>query len=76
MVVGSMGARACLEAQRLLLAQKLQALGSQEAPPIFLDEDRASTTSSVSLPPPLLAPSPPTDAGTQLQSYYFHFDIL
>ncbi|XP_023669951.1 tyrosine-protein kinase Fes/Fps [Paramormyrops kingsleyae] len=46
MVVGSMGTRACLEAQRLLLAQKLQGLGSQEAPPIFRDEDSASITSS------------------------------
>uniref|UniRef100_A0A673LH54 Tyrosine-protein kinase n=1 Tax=Sinocyclocheilus rhinocerous TaxID=307959 RepID=A0A673LH54_9TELE len=45
-VVLSMVARARLEAQRRLLADKLQSLGSKEAPPIGLDDDRISVTSS------------------------------
>uniref|UniRef100_A0A8C2C8K9 FES proto-oncogene, tyrosine kinase n=1 Tax=Cyprinus carpio TaxID=7962 RepID=A0A8C2C8K9_CYPCA len=45
-VVLSMVARARLEAQRRLLADKLETLGSKEAPPIGLDDDRISVTSS------------------------------
>ncbi|KAI4900384.1 hypothetical protein NFI96_000677 [Prochilodus magdalenae] len=45
-VVMSMVARARLEAQRRLLASKLQSLGSKEAPPVFLDEDQISISSS------------------------------
>ncbi|XP_042615452.1 tyrosine-protein kinase Fes/Fps-like isoform X2 [Cyprinus carpio] len=45
-VVLSMVARARLEAQRRLLADKLQSLGSKDAPPIDLDDDQISVTSS------------------------------
>uniref|UniRef100_A0A671Q518 Tyrosine-protein kinase n=1 Tax=Sinocyclocheilus anshuiensis TaxID=1608454 RepID=A0A671Q518_9TELE len=45
-VILSMVARARLEAQRRLLADKLETLGSKEAPPIGLDDDRISVTSS------------------------------
>uniref|UniRef100_A0A673K1U8 Tyrosine-protein kinase n=1 Tax=Sinocyclocheilus rhinocerous TaxID=307959 RepID=A0A673K1U8_9TELE len=45
-VVLSMVARARLEAQRRLLADKLETLGSKEALPIGLDDDRISVTSS------------------------------
>ncbi|XP_066503486.1 tyrosine-protein kinase Fes/Fps isoform X2 [Hoplias malabaricus] len=45
-VVMSMVARARLEAQRRLLADKLQSLGSKEAPAVFLDDDRISVSSS------------------------------
>ncbi|KAL0189562.1 hypothetical protein M9458_016661, partial [Cirrhinus mrigala] len=45
-VVLSMVARARLEAQRRLLADKLKSLGSKDAPPIGLDDDRISITSS------------------------------
>uniref|UniRef100_A0A8C9TX50 Tyrosine-protein kinase n=1 Tax=Scleropages formosus TaxID=113540 RepID=A0A8C9TX50_SCLFO len=47
-VVESMGTRTRLEAQRLLLAETLYSLGSQEPPSICLDEDRMSNTSTVS----------------------------
>ncbi|XP_026071971.1 tyrosine-protein kinase Fes/Fps-like isoform X3 [Carassius auratus] len=45
-VVLSMVARARLEAQRRLLSDKLQSLGSKDAPPIILDDDQISVTSS------------------------------
>ncbi|XP_052417407.1 tyrosine-protein kinase Fes/Fps isoform X1 [Carassius gibelio] len=45
-VVLSMVARARLDVQRRLLADKLETLGSKEAPPIGLDDDRISITSS------------------------------
>ncbi|KAL4641893.1 tyrosine-protein kinase Fes/Fps isoform X1 [Arapaima gigas] len=45
-VVESMGVRNRLEAQRLLLAERLHSLGSREPPPICLDEDRMSNTST------------------------------
>ncbi|KAL7866795.1 hypothetical protein AOLI_G00146090 [Acnodon oligacanthus] len=45
-VVMSMVARARLEAQRRLLADKLKSLGSQEAPPVCLDDDQISIISS------------------------------
>uniref|UniRef100_A0A9J8CMC9 Tyrosine-protein kinase n=1 Tax=Cyprinus carpio carpio TaxID=630221 RepID=A0A9J8CMC9_CYPCA len=48
-VVLSMVARARLEAQRRLLADKLQSLGSKDAPPIDLDDDQISVTSSNSV---------------------------
>ncbi|XP_063045211.1 tyrosine-protein kinase Fes/Fps [Engraulis encrasicolus] len=49
-VVVSMVTRARLEAQRLLLAERLQSLGSREPPRILeLDDDRRSITSSSSI---------------------------
>ncbi|XP_030620967.1 tyrosine-protein kinase Fes/Fps [Chanos chanos] len=45
-VVVSMGARARLEAQRRLLADKLQSLGSKDPPSVILDDDRLSITSA------------------------------
>ncbi|KAK3562109.1 hypothetical protein QTP86_030116 [Hemibagrus guttatus] len=45
-VVISMVARARLEAQRRLLADKLQCLGSNDAPTLGLDDDRISLNSS------------------------------
>lgn len=50
-VVLSMVARARLEAQRRLLVDKLETLGSKEAPPIGLDDDRISVTSSNNVSP-------------------------
>lgn len=47
-VVLSMVARARLEAQRRVLADKLQSLGSKEAPGLGLDDDRISITSNSS----------------------------
>ncbi|XP_053490477.1 tyrosine-protein kinase Fes/Fps isoform X1 [Ictalurus furcatus] len=47
-VVISMVARARLEAQRRLLADKLQSLGSNDAPTLGLDDDRISLNSSTS----------------------------
>ncbi|XP_060740507.1 tyrosine-protein kinase Fes/Fps isoform X1 [Tachysurus vachellii] len=47
-VVTSMVARARLEAQRRLLADKLQCLGSDDAPTLGLDDDRISLNSSTS----------------------------
>ncbi|KAG7468165.1 hypothetical protein MATL_G00139880 [Megalops atlanticus] len=44
-LVVSMGARTRLEAQRLILAEKLQSLGAQDPPPVCLDDDRLSVTS-------------------------------
>ncbi|TSL68173.1 Tyrosine-protein kinase Fes/Fps [Bagarius yarrelli] len=47
-VVTSMVARARLEAQRRLLADKLQSLGNKDAPTLGLDDDRISVNSSTS----------------------------
>uniref|UniRef100_A0A4W4G9P8 Tyrosine-protein kinase n=1 Tax=Electrophorus electricus TaxID=8005 RepID=A0A4W4G9P8_ELEEL len=47
-VVMSMVARARLEAQRKMLADKLQYLGSREAPTVGLHDDHLSITSSIS----------------------------
>uniref|UniRef100_A0A8B9RGN6 Tyrosine-protein kinase n=1 Tax=Astyanax mexicanus TaxID=7994 RepID=A0A8B9RGN6_ASTMX len=47
-VVMSMVGRARLEAQRRLLADKLESLGSHEAPSVGLDDDQISITSSTS----------------------------
>ncbi|XP_056607029.1 tyrosine-protein kinase Fes/Fps isoform X2 [Triplophysa dalaica] len=48
-VVLSMVARARLEAQRRVLSDKLQSLGSKEAPGLDLDDDRISITSNNSV---------------------------
>uniref|UniRef100_A0A673LER6 Tyrosine-protein kinase n=1 Tax=Sinocyclocheilus rhinocerous TaxID=307959 RepID=A0A673LER6_9TELE len=77
-VVLSMVARARLEAQRRLLADKLQSLGSKEAPPIGLDDDRISVTSSNSSSvfytshqvPPALTPVPEVEKPLTQQSWY------
>uniref|UniRef100_A0A8C1UJ37 Tyrosine-protein kinase n=1 Tax=Cyprinus carpio TaxID=7962 RepID=A0A8C1UJ37_CYPCA len=77
-VVLSMVARARLEAQRRLLADKLETLGSKEAPPIGLDDDRISVTSSNSSSvfytshqvPPALAPVPEVEKPLTQQSWY------
>uniref|UniRef100_A0A672QVG5 Tyrosine-protein kinase n=1 Tax=Sinocyclocheilus grahami TaxID=75366 RepID=A0A672QVG5_SINGR len=77
-VVLSMVARARLEAQRRLLADKLETLGSKEAPPIGLDDDRISVTSSNSSSvfytspqvPPALAPVPEAEKPLTQQSWY------
>uniref|UniRef100_A0A8C0XXN4 Tyrosine-protein kinase n=1 Tax=Cyprinus carpio carpio TaxID=630221 RepID=A0A8C0XXN4_CYPCA len=82
-VVLSMVARARLEAQRRLLADKLETLGSKEAPPIGLDDDRISVTSSNSKiiknssvfytshqVPPALAPVPEVEKPLTQQSWY------
>ncbi|KAJ8412961.1 hypothetical protein AAFF_G00105430 [Aldrovandia affinis] len=45
-LVVSMGTRARLEAQRLILAEKLKSLGSRDPPAVCLDDDRLSVTSS------------------------------
>ncbi|KAI1889766.1 hypothetical protein AGOR_G00166310 [Albula goreensis] len=45
-LVVSMGTRACLEAQRLMLAEKLKSLGSRDPPPMCLDDDRLSISSA------------------------------
>lgn len=44
-----MVARARLEAQRRLLADKLQSLGSNDAPTLDLDDDRISLNSSTTV---------------------------
>ncbi|XP_031424894.1 tyrosine-protein kinase Fes/Fps [Clupea harengus] len=49
LVMVSMVTRARLEAQRLLLSEKLQKLGSREPPHFDLDDDRRSITSSTSI---------------------------
>uniref|UniRef100_A0A9J7ZF54 Tyrosine-protein kinase n=2 Tax=Cyprinus carpio TaxID=7962 RepID=A0A9J7ZF54_CYPCA len=77
-VVLSMVARARLEAQRRLLADKLQSLGSKDAPPIDLDDDQISVTSSNSSSvfytshqvPPALAPVPEVEKPLTQQSWY------
>uniref|UniRef100_A0A8C1XAM0 Tyrosine-protein kinase n=1 Tax=Cyprinus carpio TaxID=7962 RepID=A0A8C1XAM0_CYPCA len=79
-VVLSMVARARLEAQRRLLADKLQSLGSKDAPPIDLDDDQISVTSSNSVilftpalhssVPPALAPVPEVEKPLTQQSWY------
>lgn len=48
-VVTSMVARARLETQRRLLADKLQSLGSKDAPTLGLDDDQISLNSSTSV---------------------------
>ncbi len=50
-IVLSMVARTRLEAQRRLLVDKLETLGSKDAPLIGLDDDRISVTSSNSVSP-------------------------
>lgn len=50
-VVLSMVARARLEAQRRILADKLQSLGNNEVPTVGLDDDRISVTSNNSVSP-------------------------
>uniref|UniRef100_A0A672QVH1 Tyrosine-protein kinase n=1 Tax=Sinocyclocheilus grahami TaxID=75366 RepID=A0A672QVH1_SINGR len=77
-VVLSMVARARLEAQRRLLADKLETLGSKEAPPIGLDDDRISVTSihvtsvfyTSPQVPPALAPVPEAEKPLTQQSWY------
>uniref|UniRef100_A0A8C1GBU9 Tyrosine-protein kinase n=1 Tax=Cyprinus carpio TaxID=7962 RepID=A0A8C1GBU9_CYPCA len=81
-VVLSMVARARLEAQRRLLADKLETLGSKEAPPIGLDDDRISVTSmerdlwtssvfyTSHQVPPALAPVPEVEKPLTQQSWY------
>lgn len=54
-VVLSMVVRARLEAQRRVLSDKLQSLGSKEAPGLDLDDDRISITSNNSVVSPLLS---------------------
>lgn len=44
-----MVARARLEAQRRLLADKLESLGNKDAPTLGLDDDRMSLNSSTSV---------------------------
>lgn len=44
-LVVSMGARGRLEAQRLIIAEKLKSLGSRDPPPVCLDDDRVSVSS-------------------------------
>uniref|UniRef100_A0AAR2KLY4 Tyrosine-protein kinase n=1 Tax=Pygocentrus nattereri TaxID=42514 RepID=A0AAR2KLY4_PYGNA len=85
-VVMSMVVRARLEAQRRLLADKLKSLGSQEAPPVCLDDDQISITSNNSsvsetytgislfkpkyMVPPALSPVPEVEKPLSQQGWY------
>uniref|UniRef100_A0AAR2ILR1 Tyrosine-protein kinase n=1 Tax=Pygocentrus nattereri TaxID=42514 RepID=A0AAR2ILR1_PYGNA len=84
-VVMSMVVRARLEAQRRLLADKLKSLGSQEAPPVCLDDDQISITSNnssvsetytgivfynVPQVPPALSPVPEVEKPLSQQGWY------